>query len=118
MLAVSCQFTIIFVCTLNCNVTGHVINISASLVLRLLKTLFPHTDAFCRLCSRQLFENIVAKEEIAHDEQFLLLPQCFLLLVIGYLFNYREFPFFDKIIPKPSAAYFVYVGKGYKAYTS
>ena len=25
------------------------------------------------------FENIVGKEEIAHDEQFLLFPQCFLL---------------------------------------
>ena len=25
------------------------------------------------------FENIVGKEEIAHNEQFLLLPQCFLL---------------------------------------
>ena len=25
------------------------------------------------------FENIVGKEEIAHIEQFLLLPQCFLL---------------------------------------
>ena len=25
------------------------------------------------------FENIVGKEEIAHFEQFLLLPQCFLL---------------------------------------
>ena len=25
------------------------------------------------------FENIVVKEEIAHDEQFLLFPQCFLL---------------------------------------
>ena len=26
------------------------------------------------------FENIVGKEEIAHDEQFLLFPQCFLLI--------------------------------------
>ena len=25
------------------------------------------------------FENIVGKEEITHDKQFLLLPQCFLL---------------------------------------
>ena len=25
------------------------------------------------------FENIVQKEEIAHNEQFLLFPQCFLL---------------------------------------
>ena len=30
------------------------------------------------------------------NEQFLLLPQCFPLLVIGYPFNYRDFTFFDK----------------------
>ena len=28
---------------------------------------YPHTDTFWRLCSRQLFENIVAKEEIAQN---------------------------------------------------
>ena len=33
---------------------------------------FPHIDAFWCLCSRQLFENLVTKE------QFLLFPQCFL----------------------------------------
>ena len=38
---------------------------------------FPHINAFRRLCSRRLFENIVAKEEIAQNVQFLLLPQCF-----------------------------------------
>ena len=33
------------------------------------------------------FENIVGKEEIAHYEQFLLLPQCFLLnqIIVPYL---------------------------------
>ena len=35
--------------------------------------LFPHIDAFWHLCSRQLFENIVTKEEIAQNEQFLLI---------------------------------------------
>ena len=37
---------------------------------------FPHIhiDAFCHLCSRRLFENIVTKEEFAQNEQFLLLP--------------------------------------------
>ena len=40
---------------------------------------FPHIDAFWRFCSRRLFEN-----------KFLLLPQCFPLLVIGYTFNYRD----------------------------
>ena len=38
---------------------------------------FPHIDAFGRLCIRRLFENIVTKEEIAQNVQFLLLPQCF-----------------------------------------
>ena len=28
---------------------------------------------------QKAFENIVGKEEIAHNEQFLLFPQCFLL---------------------------------------
>ena len=40
------------------------------------------TTAIRRLCSRRLSENIVTKEE-----QFLLLTQCFPLLVIGYPFN-------------------------------
>ena len=45
---------------------------------------------------RQLFENIVSKEEIAQNVQFLLLPQSFPLFVIGYPFNYGDFIFFDK----------------------
>ena len=43
------------------------------------------------------FKNIVAKEDIAQNEEFRLLPQCFPLLVIGYPFNYRDFLLFDKI---------------------
>ena len=43
-------------------------------------------------CYRQLFENIVTKEEIVQNEQFLLFPQCFPLLVIaGY---HRSFSIF------------------------
>ena len=72
---------------------------------------FPHIDAFWRLCSRRLFENIVTKEEIAQNEQFLLLPQIFPLIVIGYPFNYRYFLLFDKICPKSSAAELFYQGK-------
>ena len=56
-------------------------------------------------------EIIVAKEEIA-NEQFLLLPQCFPLLVIGYPFNYRDVLFFDKICLKSSTAELSYEGKG------
>ena len=33
------------------------------------------------------FENSVGKEEIAHNEQFLLLPQCFLLNQISPFVN-------------------------------
>ena len=73
---------------------------------------FPHIDAFWRLCSRQLFENIATKEEIAQNKQFLLLPQRFPLLVIGYPFNYRDILFFDKICSKSSAAELSYEGKG------
>ena len=73
---------------------------------------FSHIDTFWRLCSRQLFENIVTKEEIAQNYQFLLLPQCFPLLVIVYPFNYRDFLFFDKICSKSTAAELSYEGKG------
>ena len=65
---------------------------------------FPHINAFGRLCSRRLFENIVTKEEIAQNVQFLLLPQCFPLLAIGYPFKYGDFLCFDKIRSKSSAA--------------
>ena len=43
---------------------------------------FPHIDAFWCRCSRRLFENIMTKEEIAQNLQFLRLPQCFSLFVI------------------------------------
>ena len=42
----------------------------------------PFPDAFRRLFSRRFFENIVTREEIAQDEQFLLLPQYFQLYSI------------------------------------
>ena len=73
---------------------------------------FPHINAFGRLCSRRLFENIVTKEEIAQNVQFLLLPQCLPLFVIGYPFNYGDFLCLDKIRSKSSAAELLYEGKG------
>ena len=48
----------------------------------------PHIDAFWRLCSRRLFENIVTKEEIAPNEQFLLLQQFFQFK--SYLIKYVQ----------------------------
>ena len=58
------------------------------------------------------FENIVINKKNAQNEQFLLLPQCFPLLVMGYPFNYRYFLCFDKIWSKSSAAELSYEGKG------
>ena len=68
---------------------------------------FPHIDAF-----RRLFKNIVTKEEIAQNVQFLLLAQCFPLFVTGYPFSYGNCLCFDKIRSKSSAAELLYVGKG------
>ena len=55
---------------------------------------------------------LVTKEEIAQNVQFLLLPQCFPLFVIGYPFNYRDFLCSDNIRSKSSAAELSYEGKG------
>ena len=49
----------------------------------------------------------------AQNVQFLLLPQCFPLFVIGYPFNYGDFLLFNKISSKSSAAELPYEGKGY-----
>ena len=40
---------------------------------------FTQIHTFRRLCSRQPFENMATKEEIAQCEQFLLLSPCFQL---------------------------------------
>ena len=74
--------------------------------------LFPTCIRIPTHLQQTTFENIVTKEEIAQDVQFLLLPQCFSLLVIGYPFNYRDFLFFDKKSSKSSAAELSYEGKG------
>ena len=53
----------------------------------------------------------MTKDEIAQNEQFILLPHCFPLLVIGYNpFNYRDFLFLTKC-SKSSAADLSYKGK-------
>ena len=54
----------------------------------------------------------MTKEEIAQNEHFLLLPQCFPLLVIANPFNYRDFQIFDKICSKSSAAELLFEGMG------
>ena len=68
---------------------------------------FPHIDAFWRLCSRQLFEYIVTKEEIAFATMFSTFCNS-----LGYPFNYGDFLCFYKIHSKSSAAELSYEGKG------
>ena len=58
------------------------------------------------------FENFVTIEKIAHDEQFLLLPQCFPVLVIGDRFNYRDFSNFWQNMFKVVCCRFLVCGKG------
>ena len=57
---------------------------------------FPHIDAFWRLCSRWLFENIVTKRRnCIKTSNFSFSHNVFFpLIVIGYPFNYRDFLFF------------------------
>ena len=43
---------------------------------------FPHIVTFWCLCIRRFFENMATKEEIAQNEQFLLLQPCFQLYSI------------------------------------
>ena len=57
--------------------------------------------------SRRLFENIVTKEEIAQNEQFLLLSSCFQLYSIIVLpFKGSFSNFFGYVFSKSSAAVF------------
>ena len=57
------------------------------------------------------FENTVAKAEIAHDEQFLLLPQCFQLCLVTKLLKV-VLNSSILVFLKLSAADLLYVGKG------
>ena len=58
------------------------------------------------------FENIVAKGEITHDEQFHLWPQCFQLYLTINLSLMEIFQDFATMFSKSSAADLLYVGKG------
>ena len=55
------------------------------------------------------FENIMAKGEIAHDEQFPLFPQCFQLYLMIKLSFMELFHIFAIIFSKSSAAELSYV---------
>ena len=54
------------------------------------------------------FEDIVAKGEITHNEQIILLPQCFQLFSLIY----RQFHYFARTFLKSSAADLLNGGKG------
>ena len=58
------------------------------------------------------FENIVTKGEIAQNEQFLLLPQCFQLFSVIILTILENFHIFELTFLKSSAAGLLYVEKG------
>ena len=56
------------------------------------------------------FENIVPKGEIAHDELFLLLAQCFQLCKLILLSFTEIFRIFVNMFSKSSAVDLLYVG--------
>ena len=56
------------------------------------------------------FENILTKGEIAHEEQFPLLPQCFQLYLIYKLLFMEIFQIMANCFSKLSAAKLAYVG--------
>ena len=69
----------------------------------------------CRMRERVkgwLFENIVTKEEIAQNEQFLLLPQCFQFFLVIIPTLIEIFHIFEETLLKSSAADVSYEGKG------
>ena len=70
---------------------------------------FPPADQFWQ---RTNIENIVAKGEIAHDEQFHLWPQCFQLYLTIKLSFMEIFQVFVTMYTKSSAADLLYVDKG------
>ena len=70
--------------------------------------LFP---TFLMPLQQTTFKNTVTKEEIAQDEQFLLLPQFFQLFSVIIPTNIELLCVFAFILSKSSAAELLYVGK-------
>ena len=62
---------------------------------------------------QNLFLNIVAKGEITHAEQYLLLAQCFQIYSLIVLSFIERFHIFELISSTSSAADLLYVGKDY-----
>ena len=73
---------------------------------------FPQIGTLLTPLQQTTFEKSVAKGEIAHDNKFVHLPQCFqLYLMIKPLFM-DIFHTFANMFSKSSAADLFYVGKG------
>ena len=74
----------------------------------------------CRRFSTHLqqttFDNNMANGEIAHNEQFLHLPQCFQLYLITISFFVEIFPYFCLAIFKVFCCRFPVLGKGSKRF--
>ena len=88
-------------------------------LLSCVATKWKSTYSVCFLTTLQqtTFEIIVAKGEIAHNEQFLHLLQCFQLSsIIKYIYIYISyieiFHILSSMFSKSSAAELMYVGKG------
>ena len=73
---------------------------------------FPTCNHILTCLQQTTFENIVAKGECSHDEQFLHLPQCFQLYLIIMPLFMIIFPIYANIFSKLLAADLQYVGKG------
>ena len=56
---------------------------------------FPTFRRFLTLLQQADFEITVAKGEMAHNEPFHLLPQCYSTLFTYYTSIYRDIPYFD-----------------------
>ena len=74
---------------------------------------FPSCNRFLMPLQQTIFENSVAKEEIAHDEQFLLLPQCVHLYTIIILACVQNFHIFYIYVLKVVCYKFIVCWKSY-----
>ena len=82
------------------------------ILLRLINP-FPYINAFGRLCSRRLFENMAQKKKLLKTSNFSFLPPCFQLDSIIVFFSIKgNFCAFADTFSKSSASDFLYVGKG------
>ena len=83
--------------------TLHIVNLWRSILLcqsSLILKPFPTCRRTLMHLQQTTFENIVAKEEIAQNKQFLLMPQCFQLLLNYCTPIHRDFSWFCQYLLK------------------